>query len=122
MILLKKIDLFAQALITGIGILLVLTEKEIRIWYAVYCMAIGCWQSVSTFIHLVFRDKVGTIKERRLYNFAVIAFFLILVYMIPLNLGQWFLFLAGPCLAIWYFTISFRELTIWEKRRLIQFK
>lgn len=122
MILLKKIDLFAQALITGIGILLFLMEKEIRIWYALYLFSIGCWQLVSAFIHLVFRDKLGTIKERKLYNFSVIAFFLILIYTIQLDLGGWFLFLVGPCLAVWYFTISFRELTIWEKRRLIQFK
>ena len=121
-ILLKKIDLFVQALITGTGILLFIVEKEIRIWYALYLFTIGCWQLISAFIHLGFRYKLLIIKERNLYVFSSVAFFLILIYMLQIDLAVRFTFLVGPCLAIWYFAISFRELTIWEKRRLIQFK
>ena len=122
MILLKKIDLFTQALITGIAIVLFMTEKETGIWYALGCFGIGFWQLFSTFVHLRFRYKLLAIRERKRYIFSVVAFFLILIYMLQLHLAEWFTLLVAPCLAIWYFTISFRELTIWEKRRLIQLK
>ena len=122
MIVLKKVDLFAQVLITGISILLFVTKSEVGTWYPLYCFAIGYWQLVSAFIHLGFRHKLLTIRERKLYVVSAILFFLILIYMLQLQLAAWFTFLIGPCLAIWYFTISFRELTIWEKRRLIQFR
>jgi len=124
MILFKKADTFGQiALIIGFIIFGLVSRNESFIYgYFV----VGAWQVVSAIINYGLCRNMPFVKERDVYykillwtlGIGVISFIVtpVLIYYLFA-----ILFLT-PFVAIYYCWLSYRELNMWEGKKLIHLK
>jgi hypothetical protein len=112
---LKKIDAWGQ-LVVIIGCLVFVTifSVERALWSY---FIVGGWQVMSALLQAFLNKKHLEVWDRKTYMW----FLIITIITFPIG-SYWLLIYVAPFTAIWYLSISFRELRIWQHRRFIQLR
>jgi hypothetical protein len=113
---LKKVDVYTQTVLIVGSFIYALIKIDASVIYCYFI--VGGWQVLSTALHLSITDShKPLVRDRKAYNIFLI------VATVTLPVGSYLLLLlVAPFAAVWYLSISFREMKIWEFRRFIQLK
>jgi hypothetical protein len=125
----KLADLAGQGILIVGGVIYAIQHTNNGQFLSPYYV-VGSWQLISFVFHASSEKNLFFRKERMAYGktilwligIGIISWILILV-PVPLILFYLFgLLIISPCLAIWYFTICFREVQLMNKKALVHLK
>ena len=125
MITLKKVDVYGQVILFAAALIWALFTQIEPAWLIGY-FVIGGWQLLSVMVHWAWSSHWPLRTDRSLYAWVLILLLLAGLISLIVTPGI-FIYLglpmvAGPLLAVWYFKISFRELSSWQLRTLIRWR
>jgi hypothetical protein len=127
--LLKRTDLVIQFILFTIGFLgFTLFSNAFPFIY--FYFFLGGWQLLSLGVHALQSKNLFFRKERLQYAKSVLGLVIIGIFSgvlaiwaaAPLLLYLFALLVISPGLAIWYFTICFREIQLMNNKELIHLK